>query len=132
MKNNNNTTAKQVNIASKQANEEFKSLTGCLRALQMMDNKPEELKDLCKKLHLIGAKKQELQEIAKWVANNTPYFVTDENGDKHPADKVTKKVAVTTEKHAKQRTTWTFRKVLETVRVIEGTKEAQDITALLK
>lgn len=106
-------------MASNQANTEFSTLSGCIKALARMENKPKELADLCKLLGIsAGNVSKKCSEVCERIRKNTPYYIVVD-GVCQPAEKVTH--AKTTQKEKwveiRQIEKWTFKKVLMASRV---------------
>lgn len=131
--NNNNTksvTAKVVSVATRQANEEFKTLSACIKALARLDNKPTELADCCKVLGIrANCKGNEWGELCERIRKNTPYYI-EVDGERVPAERIRKAKRVTTETVVEVRevTVWTFRKILACARVYSESIERKALS----
>lgn len=134
MKNNTNNnakgvTAKIVAVATKQANEEFKTLSACIKALARLDNKPAELANCCKVLGIrANCKGNEWQELCERIRQNTPYYI-EVDGKRVPAERIRKAKRTTTEvvTEVREVSSWTFRKILACARVYSESIERKDL-----
>lgn len=126
---NGNFTQKQLNECAKWYNQEYSNIYGCLRAMLSLNEKaPNEVREAIKILGLTDKKKVDL--VAELVMNNQPIVATDTNGKIIPFEKVTKKHTETKESYKVEQpiTKWTFKKVLNCIRVIQGTKAQINIS----
>lgn len=117
--NNNITTQKQLNEIAKWYNQEYTNIYGCLRAM-LCDNAPKEAKDVLRKLGLKTRK--DVDNVARLVIENQPIISRTTDNEIIPMERVKKRATTTTETIERPITKWTFRKVLNCIRVIEGTK----------
>lgn len=123
-------TQKTLNECAKWYNKEYANIYGCLRAMLVINEKaPKDVKNALKVLGLTDRKKVDI--VADLVRNNQPLVATDINGNIVPFEKVTKRVTETKETIKIERPIekWTFKKVLNAIRVIEGTKAQVNISA---
>lgn len=127
--NNGNFTQKQINECAKWYNQEYSNIFGCLRAmLALKDKAPVEIKNALNVLQLKDKKCVDM--VAKLVMNNNPVVATDKDGNLIPFEYVTRVKTETKErtKVLQPISRWTFKKVLNTIRVIQGTKEQKNIS----
>lgn len=117
--NNNTTTQKQLNEIAKWYNQEYSNIYGCLRAM-LCENAPSEVKTILRKLGLKSRK--DVDNVAKLVIENQPIVARTTDNEIIPIERVKKRTTTTTETIEKPITKWTFKKILNCVRVIEGTK----------
>lgn len=128
--NNGTFTQKALNECAKWYNQEYANIYGCLRAMLAMNERaPKDVKNALKVLGLTDRKKVDI--VADLVRNNQPIVATDINGNIVPIERVTKRVTETKETIRIERPIerWTFKKVLNAIRVIEGTKTQVNISA---
>ena len=118
--NNTTTTQKQLNGIAKWYNQEYSNIYGCLRAM-LCDNAPKEAKDVLRKLGLKTRK--DVDNVARLVIENQPIIARNSDNEIIAMERTKKRTTTTTETIEKPITKWTFRKVLNCVRVIEGTKK---------
>lgn len=134
MKNEKIINGKMVSNTKRNANEEFKSLSGCLKALCEMDNLTSDNKLV---LRYLGIKKgttnKERGVIAETIYNNTPYCYYDSKGVKHPADRKRvidengEKITLYT-----NRTTWTFSKIIDCAKIVVGDRVQEVVVVTTK
>ena len=128
--NNGTFTQKALSECARWYNAEYANIYGCLRAMLALNDKaPKDVKNALKVLGLTDRKKVDI--VADLVRNNQPIVAIDTNGNVVPFERVTKRVAETKETIKIERPIekWNFRKVLNAIRVIQGTKEQINISA---
>lgn len=122
-------TAKNVSNLNKAMNQQFRTLTGCIREfcalMPVLDNESKETAQIIG--IKTGANSTERAKINNIVFNNTPYYYMLD-GVRTPAEKRTKKDSEGNKiEFYVPRERWTFKKVTEAILVSVGKKEAKEV-----
>lgn len=120
MKTTNKTTQKEITAAASWYNKEYTNIYGCLRAM-LCDNAPAEVRAVVYKLGLRSKKHVDI--VAQRVIENQPLIARDADNNIIAMERVKKRTTISTETVERPITRWTFRKVLQAIRIMEGTKE---------
>lgn len=120
MKTTNTTTQKQINAVAAWYNKEYTNIYGCLRAM-LCDDAPSEAKALLRTLGLRS--KKDVDNVAKLVIENQPFIAIDSDNNIIAMELSKKRTTTNIETIEKPITRWTFKKILNSIRIIEGTKK---------
>jgi hypothetical protein len=114
------TTQKQINEVASWYNKEYANIYGCLRAM-LCDDAPTEAKTMLRKLGL--RTKKDVDNVARLVIENQPIIALDSDNNIIAMERAKKRTTTSVETIEKPITRWTFKKILNCIRVIEGTKK---------
>lgn len=114
------TTQKQINEVASWYNKEYTNIYGCLRAM-LCEDAPSGAKAMLRKLGLRSRK--DVDSVARYVIENQPIIALDGDNNIIAMERAKKRTTTTIETIEKPITRWTFKKILNCIRVIEGTKK---------
>lgn len=120
MKTTNTTTQKQINAVASWYNKEYTNIYGCLRAM-LCDDAPAEAKAMLRTLGLRS--KKDVDNVAKLVIENQPIIAVDSDNNIIAMERAKKRTTTSVEAIERPITRWTFKKILNSIRIIEGTKK---------